>query len=103
MLGSGRLLIFTQAQVHQSELHMLPVCSACCSSKVGQYSLQELQSHDWPQGHRVLTVQQALAAAVPHAEQVIIDAKAAAVDEVRVAVQQLLLALWLQLGKSNEG
>jgi hypothetical protein len=51
--------------------------------QVAQYSLQELQSHEWPEGHRVLTVQQALAAAVPHAEQVILDVKADATDKVR--------------------
>jgi hypothetical protein len=46
--------------------------------------LQELQSHEWPQGHHVLTVQQALAASIPHAEQVILDVKADATDKVTV-------------------
>jgi hypothetical protein len=50
--------------------------------QVGQYSLQALQSYDWPHGQRVLTVQQALAATVPHAEQVIVDLKADAADKV---------------------
>ncbi|KAF6254724.1 PLC-like phosphodiesterase [Scenedesmus sp. NREL 46B-D3] len=79
-------------------------------ARVGQYSLQELQSHDWPQGHRVLTVQQALAAAVPHAEQVIIDAKAAAVDEVlqlangsSVSQHAYLAEQLLQLMAAHEG
>jgi hypothetical protein len=35
----------------------------------------------------VLTVQQALAAAAPHAEQVILDVKADATDKVRPAVR----------------
>jgi hypothetical protein len=35
-------------------LSVLPVCAA----HIWQYSLQEVQSHEWPQGHRVLTVQQ---------------------------------------------
>uniref|UniRef100_A0A383VZL3 glycerophosphodiester phosphodiesterase n=1 Tax=Tetradesmus obliquus TaxID=3088 RepID=A0A383VZL3_TETOB len=52
------------------------------SAKVEHYTLQQLQSDEWPESQRVMTVQQALAAAVPHAEQLIIDVKADAADKV---------------------
>lgn len=52
-------------------------------AQVEHYTLQQLRSDEWPESQRVMTVQQALAAAVPHAEQLIIDVKADAADKVR--------------------